>query len=222
MSASERRSLPADLRARVLAEAARTPAPTRRQHRARALVSVAAGALATAALFFGAGGFAPGGRPAALVAFSAGLGLVAALVLTRVSSDARGSMLGRPRPVLLLASAAATPALALVALAAAGAWPEHAVEEIEPQAHLGCGLVTLAQGAALLAALLVPRRGSDPIHPALTGAALGVTAGAWTAALAYLRCPHVAAAHCVAAHALPTLALGVAGAVVGRALLRLR
>jgi hypothetical protein len=78
------------------------------------------------------------------------------------------------------------------------------------------------QGALPLVALLAPRRGTDPVHPAVTGAALGMTAGAWTAMMAYLRCPHPSAFHCIAAHVAPTLLLTVAGALLGHALLRVR
>ena len=224
MSASERRpsGLSADLRARVLAEAARAPAPTRREHRTKIAIIAAASVIATMGLFFATGGLFRGARPMELVAFTAGFGLVAALVLTRVSGRVSGSMLGRPRQVLLLGCVLAAPVLAIVACAAGALWPEHAAEQVPSHAHLGCGLLTIVQGALPLAALLVPRRGSDPVHPALTGAALGMTAGAWTAMMAYLRCPHAAVLHCVGAHVVPTLVLTAAGALLGRALLKIR
>lgn len=211
-----------DLRARILAEVAQTPAPTRPEHRKRIALIAGLGALATTALFFAMGGFSKGTRPIELVAFTAGFALLAALVLTRMSSGVSGSMLGRPRHVLLIASVVAAPVLAICALAAAALWPEHAVEELPARSHLACGVITLVQGALPLVALVIPRRGSDPVHPAITGAALGMTAGAWTATMAYLRCPHAAVAHCIAAHVLPTLVLTVAGALLGRALLKIR
>jgi hypothetical protein len=224
MSAGERgpAAPPGDLRARILAEVARTPAPTRAEHRKRIAIIAGIGALATTSLFFATGGFVKGARPIELVAFTAGFGLLAALVLTRVSSGVSGSMLGRPRHVLLVVCVVAAPVLAIVALAAAALWPEHANEAIQTRSHLACGAITLLQGALPLIALVVPRRGSDPVHPAITGAALGMTAGAWTAMMAYLRCPHAAAIHCIAAHVLPTLVLTAAGALLGRALLKIR
>ena len=213
----------ADLRARILAEVARTPAPTRDAHHRRVLLIAGIGAVATTSLFFAMGGFAKGTRPMELVAFTAGFGLLAALVLTRLSSGVSGSMLGRPRHVLLLICVIAAPVLALVALAAATFWPEHAIEDVvSTKSHLACGAMTLVQGALPLLVLLLPRRGSDPVHPAITGAALGMTAGAWTAMMAYMRCPHSAAFHCIAAHVLPTLVLTIAGALLGRALLKIR
>jgi hypothetical protein len=99
----------ADLRARVLAEVARTPAPTRSVQERRALAVTVAGAIATAVLF-AMSGVERGTRPAELVAFTAGLGLLAALVLTRLSAGASGSMLGRPARVLVSAVAIATSA----------------------------------------------------------------------------------------------------------------
>src|SRR5690349_14560948 len=124
MSASEHRSapLPADLRARVLAEVARAPAPTRREHRTKVAILYAAGALATIALFFAAGGLRRGARPVELVAFTAGTGLLAAVVLTRVSAGTSGSMLGRPRHVLLLAGVLGAAVLMVTACAVGTLW----------------------------------------------------------------------------------------------------
>ncbi len=225
MNASERpaSAVPsADLRARILAEAAKTPAPTRKDHRLRIGLLSTVGAVMTSALFFGMGGVVRGSRPMELIAFTVGAALFGALVLTRVSGGTGGSMLGRPRPVLLLAAVIGAPLLACFALAAATLWPEQALEDVPGHAHLACGVITLAQGAIPLVLLVWPRRGTDPVHPALTGAALGMAAGAWTAMMAALRCPHVPAAHCIIAHVLPTVILTALGAVLGHILLRVR
>ena len=100
MSASQRgpASLPADLRARILAEAARTPAPTRREHQRRIAILAGVGTLATTSLFFAMGGFARGARPVEMVVFMGGFGLLAALVLTRVSAGVSGSTSFTSRP----------------------------------------------------------------------------------------------------------------------------
>jgi hypothetical protein len=131
-------------------------------------------------------------------------------------------MLGRPRGVLLAAVVASAPLLAIVAVLAAAMWPEPAAEHVEGGVHLACGAMSVLQGALPLVALMLPRRGSDPVHPAVTGAALGMTAGAWTVVMAYLRCPHAAAMHCVLAHVVPTLILTALGAVLGWVFLRVR
>jgi hypothetical protein len=219
---SQERATSAELRARVLAEVARTPSPTRAVYKRRVLLLAALGAIATASLFVGMGGMSPGGRPVEMIAFTAGLALVAAAVLTRLSSGARGSMLGRPRTVLLGAVVVTAPVLAVLALCATMMWPEAASEHVDGSMNLACGAISMLQGALPLVALLVPKRGTDPVHPALTGAALGMTAGAWTVVMAYLRCPHAAAMHCIVAHVVPTLALTALGAGLGWLLLRVR
>jgi hypothetical protein len=186
------------------------------------LVITAIGALATALLFVGSGGMSRGTRPLEMVAFVAGSGLLAAAVLTRLSSGQRGSMLGRPRSVLLTAVVVTAPLLAVIALLAAMLWPEPAAEEVGSKVHLTCGLMTVVQGALPLVALLLPRRGSDPVHPTISGAALGMTAGAWTVVMAYLRCPHASAIHCILAHVVPTLVLAALGVLVGWLVLRVK
>ncbi len=215
-------SAASDLRARVLAEAARTPSPTRAVFKRRVLVIAGIGALATASLFLAMGGMRPGTRPVEMIGFTAGFGLMAAAILTRLSSTGHGPMLGRPRSVLLTAVVVTAPLLALAALGATMAWPESAVDEAGARATVACGLMSVAQGILPLLALLLPRRGTDPVHPAVTGAALGMTAGAWTAAMAYLRCPHTGAMHCILAHVVPTLVLTAIGAALGWLVLRVK
>jgi hypothetical protein len=212
----------ADLRARVLAEVARTPAATRAVHERRNLRIAVAGVVATAALFMVTGGMRAGTRPAEMIAFTATFGVCAAAVLTRVSSGARGSMLGRPRLVLLLAVALAAAALLAAVLSATMAWPGPGREHVGTGVHLACGATSVLQGSIPLLFLLVPRRGTDPVHPAVTGAALGMTAGAWSIVMAALRCPHAAAVHGIVAHVGPTLILTALGGGLGWLLLRVR
>ncbi len=214
----------AELRARVLAEVGRTPSRTRVEYNHRILLVAVIGALATIALFMGMGGMSSDARPVEMIAFTVGFGLVAVSVLTRLSSRSGGgrSMLGRPRSVLVAVVVASAPLLAIVAVLATMLWPEPAAEHVEGGVHLACGAMSVLQGALPLVALMLPRRGSDPVHPAVTGAALGMTAGAWTVVMAYLRCPHAAALHCVLAHVVPTLILTALGAVLGGVFLRVR
>ncbi|MDB4936961.1 MAG: hypothetical protein JWP87_3933 [Labilithrix sp.] len=219
---SQERAPSADLRARVLAEVARTPSPTRAVYKRRIVLVAAVGALATVALFVAMGGMSPGTRPVEMIAFTVGFGLVAAAVLTRLSSGQRHSMLGRPRTVLLTAVVVTAPVLAVLALVATIAWPVHGGDHVDGGTNLTCGAITVLQGALPLMALLIPKRGTDPVHPAVTGAALGMTAGAWTVVMAYLRCPHAAAVHCIVAHVVPTLILTALGAVLGWLILRVR
>lgn len=211
-----------ELRARILEEAKKSPAPTRVEHRKRVAVVVVVGTLATAGLFFAMGGVAKGTRPAELVVFTAGFALLSAIILTRLSGPRGPTPLPQARSLLLTASAVAAPALAASVLAAAMFWPDHTDHDVANKTHVACALMTVVQGALPLVVLMVPRRGSDPVHPAITGAALGMTAGAWAAAMAYLRCPHASASHCIVAHVVPVLALTAIGALFGRMFLRVR
>jgi hypothetical protein len=211
-----------DLRARILEEAKKTPAPTRAEHQKQVAIVVTIGTLATTALFFAMGGFAKGARPMELVGFTAGFALLSAVILTRLSAPRRSTPLPNARSVLVTACVAAAPVLAVSVLAATMMWPDHRDEDVAMRSHVACALMTIVQGALPLVVLIVPRRGSDPVHPMITGAALGMTAGAWTAAMAYLRCPHASASHCILAHVVPTLALTAIGALLGRMFLRVR
>lgn len=208
-----------DLRARILAEVARTPSPTRAETRRRGLLVVAIAAIATAAFAVASGGVVRGDRPLVLVAFTSGLALAVGALSTWLVLGAR-SMLGRPRTALAVGALATSATLFLLVVVAAAVWPSH--EDVPRSIDAACGAMTLAQGAIPLAAFAIPRRGADPVHPALTGAAIGAAAGAWSAMLAYLRCPHATLVHGFLAHAGPSLLLAAVGAIVGWALLRLR
>lgn len=211
-----------ELRARVLGELARCPAPTRREHQARVLRVASLGLVATVAVFLVLGGFLRGARPMEVVIFSSGLCLLAAVTLTRLSATAAPhSMLGRPRAILLFACIATAPLLALVPVLADSIWPE--ADQAPLRADVLCSLLSLVEGAVPLGFFLFLRSGTDPVNPTLSGGALGLTAGAWSGTLAYLRCPHVDVRHCIVAHAVvPTLVLLAIGALAGRRLLRLR
>lgn len=221
---AEHRLAAADLRSRVLAQVARSPARTRAEYKRHVALLATAGVFATALLFVAMGGMAPGTRPAEMIAFTAGSALLAGAVLMRLSSASApsGSMLGRPRPILMTAVVTSAPLLALVVAGAAMAWPEPARETVAGSTHLACEVMGVVQGALPLLVLLVLRRGTDPVHPAISGAALGMTAGAWAVVMATLRCPHSAALHGVVAHVGPTLLLTALGAVLGGMLLRVR
>lgn len=228
---SERREREADpeqaaMRARILSAVAAEAVPSRVEHRRRAIVIGSVFAAVTALAFIATGGVVPGDRPRALFLLVSGTALVAAVILTTMAQsprvDGRRSMLGPPRSILTFAAAAAPLGLAAVAVGCAVAWPELARERVGEELHAACGVVTAFHGVFPLGALLLLRRGSDPVHPQLTGALLGTAAGAWATTLAYLRCPHVACDHCLVAHVLPIVALTAIGAILGRRFLRLR
>lgn len=208
-----------DLRARVLAELSREPSPTRAEHRSRSRRIAVGGVALTLAVFFGLGGVLRGSRPLALLALSVGTALLAALGLTRLAAGAPRSMLGRPRAVLAIACLATGPLLALVPLVADALWP--AADPVPLHAHLACTVLTLGEGLLPLALFLVLRAGSEPVAPALSGAALGIAAGAWATTMAYLRCPHLGLVHMTLAHVAPCIVLAALGGALGARLLRL-
>jgi hypothetical protein len=221
-----RRAVPSpEARARAIAAVAEIAAPTRREHERRALALGLGAAIATTALFFAMGGLAVGERPGMLVAFTSGIGLAFAFAVT-LGGLSRGrpplAMLGRPAEHLLVVCFALAPALTVVALGAAALWPGDVHDDVSPRAQLACLAISLIQGALPLAAMMILRRGTDPLHPGLTGAVLGTIAGGWTSAMAYLRCPHASVAHWLVAHVSPVVLLAVLGYVLGRALLKIR
>ena len=65
-------------------------------------------------------------------------------------------------------------------------------------------------------------RGSDPVRPALTGAALGATAASWGGAVFAIQCPRAEPIHVALAHVGPIALAAVVTAVVGSRLLALR
>lgn len=201
-----------ELRAKILAAAQHEPAPTRSARRRRDALAATVGIAAMAALFFAFGGVKPGGRPAAMIVFAVGLAALAALALRTVLG---ARMLGPSRRTLAAMTVLAPVACVAIAVVVATAWamPDHA---LPMRSHVACTFMTIVHGALALGVMIATRRGSDPVHPALTGAALGVIAGAWAASLAWLRCPHVELGHGLVAHVAPIALAAALGAVVGR------
>jgi hypothetical protein len=73
--------------------------------------------------------------------------------------------------------------------------------------------------APLLAALFVIRRGSDPVHPAVAGAILGVTAAIAAGALVDLWCPVAYLPRVLLGHILSLVLVAAVGAWTGRRML---
>ncbi len=207
-----------DLRAKVLAAAASTPSPTRAAWRLRTAVLSGLAALGALGFFFGKGGTRRGDRSDAALVGTAVLWAIVAASVTWLGLKPARSMLGRSRATLLGVLVGTAPALAATALLVALAEGP----AVDPRMHLACGVLTVAQGVLPLVALAVLRRGGDPLYPVVTGASLGVAAGAWSALMAHLRCSYVGVPHVLLAHVLPVLVLAGVGAVVGATLLRVR
>lgn len=208
-----------ELRARVLARVASVPSRTREGRRRRVALGALAALTLTTFSFVLGGGVECGERPVELVVATAAAGMLVALVASWGVLRSSRSMLGPSSRTLVWVWGLTAPLLGVVALVASMRWPDANVEVVSRELHVGCGLFTVLQGALPLAALVAWRRKSDPLHPASTGAALGMIAGAWASVMAYLRCPHGSLSHAVSAHVFPTLVLALLGALIGRSVL---
>jgi hypothetical protein len=82
-----------------------------------------------------------------------------------------------------------------------------------------CLGLSLVMAAPLLVALVAMRLRSDPVHPSIAGAALGITAGVTAGTLVDLWCPIAYLPHVLFGHILPLVVAAVAGALAGRRLL---
>lgn len=210
--------------ARILAAVAEAAGPTRAQVQRRTAVVLAAALAGGIAIFSYAGGFRLGGepRPLALTALTFGGTLVIAATALRLAYGRTGSALGPPR-VALVAIAVLTPLLAFVWKVGVSLLFDGATEWLFPERiGLKCLVLSLSIASVLATALLFVRRGTDPVHPRLTGAALGVTAGAVAVVLTDLWCPVGHPVHVLVGHIVPIGVHGVVGALVGGWILGVR
>jgi hypothetical protein len=148
----------------------------------------------------------------ALLAFVATLGAVG-----------RGtSMLGRPRGWLIAIALLLPPLLLALAALAYGPWPQAMTIDCTGAGDMNCCAFTLGLAVGPLAAFAYARRESDPVHPRLTGAALGASAGAWAAVSMALHCPVTSLRHVVVGHIVPVVAFALIGLLVGSKVLAVR
>ncbi len=203
----------AALRARILGAARAVPAPARQaSFRAQAL-AIAGGVGTSLAVLLAIGGPGSYGRPSGyyltLALMWLGISLIGAWL-----GVARGrSMLGRPAWVRVLVALVTPLGLAVTAALAASLVPPF-VKVTDLHDHLRCGGFATAFAVGPLVAFTFVRRGSDPVAPRVTGAAMGAVAGALGALGIELRCSHAGLFHVVVGHVVPVAALALLGAVV--------
>lgn len=210
-----------ELRARVLLAASQQPAPLRdrvRRRNAWLLLSAAAVPLLVFAAF---GGVRAAPRPPALV-LQTSLGAGAIALGYAVLAFSRGrSTLGRAR--LWLVGVAVSAPLALLGWKiVTSAFFEHMMESWPTRVGLRCLGLSCLVAAWPLIAMAIARRGSDPVQPGLTGAALGAAVGACSWVLVDLNCPVAYVPHLLLGHVLPLLLATLAGAGLGQRLIALR
>jgi hypothetical protein len=214
------------LRARVLAAVADEPSPPRGGQLVRSLVFIGGIIGLSLAVFRLKGGFDlfQGDRPPAFVLGTAAGWLVVAALSLWIAFGHQRSMLGLPRSWLVGAAVIAPAVLVLWTLAWAFLFPE-AVHACPPNiSPIGarCRDLTLAVSAVPLLAVLLARRQTDPVHPAATGAALGVALGSLVGVAVDVQCGCAATQHVLFGHVLPVVGIAAAGAVGGNWLLAVR
>ena len=213
---------PADLRARILAAASAEPVASRAAGARGRVVALVAGFTVPLAISLYLGWPHTGGRPVAYVAALSVAWLVVGLGATW-GGVARGrSMLGRSAAVRLVVAVLTPAALLATAVACALAWPQTLDDDATTHAHLVCVVFTLLCALGPLVAFAVVRRGSDPVAPRLTGAAIGAASGAWGALAIELHCGHASPAHIVLGHLLPVVILTLVGVLIGDGVVAIR
>lgn len=70
--------------------------------------------------------------------------------------------------------------------------------------------------------MVLVRRSSDPVHPGVTGAALGAASGAWAGVVVDLWCPVSHPAHIAVGHIFPIVLLSLFGLALGRRIIAMR
>ena len=210
-----------ELKQRVLAAIQAHPAATRRVVRQREALVLGICVAIALAIFVAFGGLRRYDRPVMLVAWTC-LGWLAASSAAAWIGVARGrSMLGRSTAALV-ALIVATP-LAILAWKI-GVTVSFGAQMMAPWPTRGgfrCLGLSLAMAAPLLAGCIALRRQSDPVHPGLAGAALGIMAGVASGTLVDLWCPIAYLPHLLLGHILPLLVVALLGAWAGRRFLGL-
>jgi hypothetical protein len=208
-----------ETKGRILAAVRAEPAPTRNEARQRAWLTLGIAVATAIAIFAHFGGMRISGRPGMLILWTCLGWSVVASVAAAVAVARGRSTLGRSTAALVVLIGAAP----LVLLA----WKIGMTIPFGPEMMVSwpgrpgfrCLGLTLAMAAPLLVALLVMRRRSDPVHPGIAGAALGITAAIGAGTLVDLWCPVAYLPHVLLGHILPLVVAAAAGAWAGRRLL---
>jgi len=209
-----------DLKRRIL-EAARAEAtPTRREVRSRAWLVLGISTVIALAIFMHFGGIRQYGRPTALVVGTC-LGWSVAATMAAWISMARGqSKLPRTTRTLIAMMIAIPPVLLAWKI---GVTISYGAEMIAPwptRPGFRCLGLSIATAVPLLISFLVFYRRSDPVHPGISGGALGMAAGVFAGTLVDLWCPVAYVPHVLLGHILPLVVVAAFGACAGRLLLR--
>ncbi len=212
-----------ELKARILAAAQASPSPTRRPTIVSTRLLVPVATVLAGCLYLAFDGVRHGqGRPPGFLAASIAVWTGAAILSLWSVVGTTRSPPGRPRG-WLLAVALGMPLLVLVSVLALSAVANTAAVPVVAMHRPGlrCLVMTVAAAVVPVLAFLFVRRGSDPVHPASHGAAIGASFGAYAGIMVCLWCPDPSALHAVLGHVAPLLLLALFGAGVGARVLDL-
>jgi hypothetical protein len=210
-----------ELKQRVLAAVRTEPAPTRRRVRQRDALVLAVCVAIALAIFIEFGGLRRYDRPVLLVVWTC-LGWALATGAAAWVGMVRGrSMLGRSTAVLVTLIVAAPLAILAWKIGVTVPFGSQMMMPWPTRGGFRCLGLSLAIAAPLLAGCVVLRRHSDPVHPGIAGAALGVMAGVASGTLVDLWCPVAYLPHLLLGHILPLLVVALFGAWAGRRFLGL-
>ena len=211
----------AELRARVLEQARREPAPTRVELTAQNGVVMGAAMLIPLLVFFLAGGVRSAPRPNRLVLETAVGSALLAVGFAAVGLGRGRSMLGRARARLLTVVLGAPVLLFAWRELVSARYPNMMVEWTE-RPGLRCFCLSLALSMAPLVGALWTRWETDPVHPRVTAAVLAAIVGAGAWVLVDLWCPVGYVPHVLFGHVTPLILLMAGSALFGGRLLALR
>lgn len=208
-----------DLKRRVLAAVQAEPAPTQRTMRQRGWLTFAICTVVALAIFAQAGGVRIYDRPGLLIVWTC-VGWIVAASAAAAFGVARGrSMLGRSTASLIWLIIALPLALLVWKIGVTVPFGPEMMAPWPGRPGFRCLRLSLAMATPLLVAFVVVRRRSDPVHPGIAGAVLGVTAGIAAGTFVDLWCPIAHLPHVLLGHILPLVVVALIGAWVGRRLL---
>lgn len=207
---------PAESKVRLLAQVSAERSPTRREVRLLAGVGAALGILVSVCAFLAVGGFREGGLPRdpRLIAWTVS-GTAALAAAAAAWSVRRGRTLGAPRAVLR-GLIVALPLVLFAWKVGVSSFFPGGTDWDPARVGLRCLGVGHLVGLPVLAGFFVARWRTDPLHPGLTAAALGATAGVFAALLVDLWCPVGHPGHVLLGHVLPVVSLTLLAWALGR------
>jgi hypothetical protein len=211
-----------ELKARILEDASATPSARRGASRVISWLVLPSSVIVAAALFFAFDGVSHGGGRPLWFYLASAMGWTAVAALSMWGALVRGgSALGRPRAWLIAVTVGTPAVLFAMMFGLAVVHPE--VTLLHPERlGLKCLGLTVAAGAFPLLSLVLLRRGSDPIHPHVTGAALGAACGASAGVMVEMWCPVEAPRHLLVGHVAPMLLMAALWALLGVRVIAMR